>query len=130
MALHKGPKFQEKPESGCVVAPVYTRRSMTVYVIPSSELKIISHLNTMAMVFFSIGSFVLSSALSIYIDASFSNEAQPVSEFAKTLKDVVAPILLVGTAIFYGLGIWQLITKYSTLRTIKEESVEITAEQP
>lgn len=121
------PKF--KPESPDLMQPVYTRRLMTVYVIPTNELKTISHLNTVAMFCFSIGSFVLSFALGIYIDVAFSENAQNLSASAKALETWVGPILLFGSLLFYGLGIWQLITRRSVFKTIREESIEIKTEQ-
>lgn len=117
MANGTGPNF-----SGATIQPLYTVRSQVMYVIPDTELSQISHLNTLSMVFFSVGSALFSFAIGIWVDASFQDQLPPVAE---ALKTVVSPILLVLGLLCYGCGVWQLLARRSMLKTIRDESKKL-----
>ena len=94
-----------------------------VYVIPENELSQISHLNTMATVFFSVGTALISFCVGIWVDASF--QTPPLPPVAEALKVVVSPIIGALGLLCYAGGVWQLCAKHSMLNTIKSESTEL-----
>ena len=87
---------------GSSVDPVYTRREMTFYVLTGNEGATISSLNASVSVYFSLSSFLIGIAFSIYINAIFYDKVNAAGTVAKSL---VAPTIgLIGLA-FLLLGI-------------------------
>jgi len=112
------------PNFGGTIRPLYTVRSQVMYVIPETELSQISHLNTLAIVFFSAGTALLSFAIGIWVDASF--QTPPLPATAEVLKSVLSPILCILGLLLYTCGGWQLWARRSMLNTIRDESKEIS----
>jgi hypothetical protein len=110
---------------GSTVQMLYVRRAMKVYALPESELKGVALMNTLASVFFSAGSGFLSLGIGIWVDSAFQEELSPAGEI---LAKVTAPAAMVVAAIFGCLGIWALRARGSSLKTIQQESQEITDE--
>ncbi len=106
-------------ETGAVVRLVYMERSMMCYVVQENELKQLSNLNTQALILFSIGSALLSIALTIWLDASFEQTLTPI---AQLLVSYAAPFLTFLSIVVYGFGIWVLCARKSFLKTIRKES--------
>ena len=104
---------------GATVQPVYTKWCPKVYVIPENQLKGLSHFNTQAIIFFSVGSALLTTVISIYVGAAF--EGIP-NEYAKILTVLIGPILGVISLVFFCLGGHAIWTKSTILNSIKSES--------
>ena len=64
---------------GACVQPVYVEREMKFYALPETELNTISLMNTLALVFFSVGSFLLSPAIGIMIETSYQENLTPIT---------------------------------------------------
>lgn len=106
-------------ETGALVRTVYATRTMKVYAIPENELRSLSLLNTLSMAFFSASSGFLSFAIGLWINAAFQSTLTPAG---KILSIVGAPIAVILSIIFGGLGIWAWKTRKSGLETVEKES--------
>ena len=107
------------PREGAVFQTYNMERTVRIYPITEGELKTISIMNTLAIVFFSLGSALLSFALGIIVNCAIEGQ---LTEVANTLLRVVAPICGILSLISYGIGIWALIAKKSELGRIGKES--------
>ncbi len=76
-------------------------------------------MNTLAIVFFSLGSAFASFALGIVVDCLLETD---LTDTAKVLLRVVAPLCGFISASCFALGIWALVSRRSELRRIREES--------
>ena len=106
-------------QPGATVRPTYTMWCPIVYVIPETSLQELSHLNTEATVFFSVGSSLFSIAVAILLASIFEVTLTPI---ASVLTWFGAPLCAVLGLVFYGLGFNAIRTKTSKLTTIKSES--------
>ena len=107
------------PREGAVFHTYHMGRTVRIYPITEGELKTISIMNTLAIVFFSIGSALLSFALGIIVNCAIDGQ---LTEVANTLLRVVAPICGVLGIISYVIGILALVTRKSELGRISKES--------
>ena len=106
---------------------VYTERQVKAYPIFESELESLSFLNTMTLVFFSVGSATISFAVGIWTNATFAEKMTPEGVVASIYG---APVLLVAAAICYGLGGLALYSRRQQWSKIKTESVARTEPSP
>jgi|SRR6185312_13271437 len=83
---------------GSSVIPLYVNRQMKLYLVTETEFESLSSLNGQATGFSSVGSAMLSLALSIWINAVFYTEMPPEAHVAKMF---VAPLLLILAAVFF-----------------------------
>jgi len=106
--------------SGSSVVPLYVERKMKIYAVPEFEFDSLASRNTQATTFFSVGSFLLSAAISIWINAIFYTDVPPAAVIAKTY---VAPLGVLLACVFFGLA-WQATkSRKSSWERIKDESV-------
>lgn len=129
MAINPTPNNDESSEKprlniqeagqGSYVQPIYVERKITYYALPENELNSISLMNTLALVFFSVGSFLASLGFGIQIDAAFQKDMTPE---AKLLQEVGAPILWSLAAVFGAVGGWAVKQRYGMLKNIRQES--------
>jgi hypothetical protein len=105
---------------GSTFAPHTTIRKPMTYNLIESELKIVSHLNGVAVAAFSFGSFWLSLLLSILISYCFT--ADPVPMAATILLNYGTWPCLVMTLGSYALGIWSVVKRTSMVQDIKDET--------
>ena len=118
----EGPRFSEP--TGAVIKLISSERKMRVYAIPVNELKLISLLNTQAIAFASIGSFLASFIAAILIDAIMEFGAlNGLTGAASILVYYFAPMFGFVALAFFGLCTHALVTRHSMLSTIKNESI-------
>src|SRR5260370_5744172 len=77
------------PQGGSSLVPLYVVRRMKVYALHESEFDSLSRLNGQAMASYSVASFCLSAALSVWINVAFYTDVPPA---AFVMKMVVAPL--------------------------------------
>ena len=81
---------------GSTITPVYTDRKLEVVSISKTEMDTVSSHSTQATVFFSIGSFLASSAVSIYTNSIFYQNLTPSGAVAKAIAAPVLVALAIG----------------------------------
>ena len=106
-------------ERGGLVRPVYMDRSFRVYAVHENELTTLSHLNTLALIFFSIASSLLTFSASIWVAAAFQ---QSLTTAGTALTDILAPAAALLSLLLYCCGGWSLYVKKSTLNAIRQEA--------
>jgi hypothetical protein len=89
------------------------------YPIFESELESLSFLNTMTLVFFSVGSAMVSFAFGIWTNAAF---AEKLTAEGVVASNYGAPALLIAAVICYGLGGLSLYSRRQQWLKIKAES--------
>jgi hypothetical protein len=94
---------EQPPTAGSQVNNVYTKRSMKYYSVTDTEANSLASEGVTASVYFAVGTFLLSAALSIYTNWIFIDA---VNASGKLAKAYVAPILIVLGAISIGMGIF------------------------
>lgn len=102
--------------TGSTVDSVYGKRTMRVYPIYEQEMNTLSHFNTIALIFFSIGSFFLSPLLEIILSNSISLESGN--------KSSLVIMILVAIAFYIG-GSVCLFSRHNLIKKIKKESEKI-----
>jgi hypothetical protein len=104
---------------GLSVIPLYLERRLKVYGVTENEVDSLATRNTQATTFYSVGAFVLSAALGIWINAVFYTQTPPTAEVAKYLG---APIFIVISGALFWLGWRTDRSRKSTWDAIKSES--------
>ncbi len=77
---------------GATIIPTYAQRFMTSYAVTDHELDTLSLANTGAVFCWSVATFLLGVASSIWIGVAL---VSPISETAKLLSAILAPVLAV-----------------------------------
>ena len=77
-------------------------------------------MNTLATIFFSVGTTCLGFAVGIWTNSSFS---ETLTSEGRILSHLIAPGLCVLSAILGGLGIWSLRSRSTTWDAIRRESL-------
>ena len=117
------PRFSEDAGRDLFIATI-ARRNMKCFVVPQSELSQISLLNTQAIVFSSVGSFLASFVVAIVIDTLIEFDTlRELEGSAAILVYYFATMSGFLSLVFFALCAHSLFTKRSTLNTIKSESV-------
>jgi hypothetical protein len=104
---------------GATISAAYGKREVKTYPVLENEFDNLSSLNTLAIVFFSVGSFLLSAAIGVWVNAVFNVQLTPAGEVASKW---VAPGVLVLSVVFYALGLWANHRGASTWQKIKRET--------
>lgn len=79
----------------------------------------LSVFNTLAIVFFSAGTGLLTFAIGLITDSIIEGE---LTDYSRALVYVVTPLCLVLALLSYSVGIWALRGRSSELERIREES--------
>lgn len=95
------------------------KREVRAYPIFETELNSIAFLNTVSIVFFSVGSAFISFAIGIWTNAAFAERLTPEGV---VLSKIGGPALCIAAALCYGLAIWALVTRRSEWQKIKDAS--------
>ena len=111
--------FLTEPPAGATFRTLHVERAVRIYPIQEGELKNISAMNGLALIFFSIGSGLATFALGLITDAAIEGS---LTDSARALVTVVVPMCVVLALGAFGIGIWALRTKSSDLKRIQEES--------
>jgi hypothetical protein len=93
---------------------------MKAFAIAEHEVRTISMMNTLATIFFSVGTTCLGFAIGIWTNAMFYETLTPEG---RILSHMAAPILCAFALIFAGLGIWSLRSRSATWDAIRRESL-------
>ena len=113
---------QNTLQLGSSLVPLYVERRMKIYAVPEFEFDSLATRNTQGTTFYSVGAFLLSAALSVWINSAFYNEVPPT---AFVMKVFAAPIVVLLACVFFFLG-WQATkSRQSTWERIKAESVSL-----
>jgi hypothetical protein len=104
---------------GSSVVPLYVNRQMKLYLVTENEFESLSSLNGQSTVFSSVGSALISLALSIWVNAVFYTDVPPAAAVAKSLG---APVLLAIALVFFYLSYKANKARGNTWSTIKNES--------
>jgi hypothetical protein len=106
--------------SGATIRPVYGERCPVMYHLFEVELKTITALNTLALIFFSFGGFISSCIVSIVISCAFATP--PLSELGDFLYRKAVWYLAIfagGCFVAGGYCVW---SKRSAIKQIKDET--------
>jgi hypothetical protein len=104
---------------GSSLVPLYVERQMKVYAVTEGEVESLSTLNAQTTIFYSVGSFLASAAISIWVNAVFYTEIPPAALVAKY---IVAPLVLLVSSAFFFLGWHATRSRRSTWEVLKRES--------
>lgn len=115
---NSGSSFSTEPATR-FVKPVVAERGMNFYPVHENELKSVSTLNGLALIFASIASALLSFAGTIWLSAEFEGTETAVT---KVLSGYVAPAAIVLSVVFLGLSIYAIVKRGSIITVIKNES--------
>jgi len=103
-----------------LVSPIFAERRMNMYMATDNELESLSFINSLSIAYFSIGSFLLSWPINIWIELSLSTPP----EDTKVLLARIAGSSLVLATVFFGFGIYSLCKGKTIIKTIKKEAVK------
>ncbi len=92
---------------------------MKAFAVFESEIEALASLNTQATIFFSVASGLLSFAVGIWTNATFYEQLSAAGLIA---TKYLGPLLLLLSAVFYGLAIYASAKRRTTLRSIREQS--------
>ena len=104
---------------GATITTAYAGRNVRVFAVLESELHTLTFFNLLSTVFFSIGASLASIAIGVWVSASFTGKLTPEGA---VLKAFGAPVLVVLAVVSFGIGIWAMHSKKSSLTTIREQS--------
>lgn len=106
-------------QSGAAVQPQYGTRKMQMYLINEAEVNQLSSLNGLATIFFSLGSFLASAAIGIYVNAIFYDTLTPAGAIA---KGYVVPTVGIVSLAFFGIAFYSMYQRSNVWKTIRRES--------
>jgi hypothetical protein len=112
---------------GATVRPIYGVRQPMMYHLFESEMKSVSTFNSVALVCFSVASFLLNSMIAIVIGWGFSS--QPVSEFGSFMIRKGIYFIGVLALILLAAGAWMVLSKRSIIEQIKRETKSAPQDQ-
>ncbi len=107
-------------ETGASLRTLYVERTVKAFAVSAHELRSISYWNSLALVFFSLGSGLLTFGLGAWVSVWIQPE--PWSAHADVMAKVVFPVSAVIAGVFYLLGLWTLHMRRSELDAIQKES--------
>jgi len=119
MATNPSSPISAQSPPGATVTTVYLVREVKAYAVQEHELETLSMMNSLASSFFAISAFLLSAAISVWINALFYETMPPRAQVA---YEYVAPGVLVLGIIFLSLGVWANRKRASTWKTIKGQT--------
>jgi len=90
------------------------------YAVSAHELDTLTYWNTLASVFFSIATGLLTFGVGTWISVWVQPGAW--SSNGEVMAKVIFPICVVLAFVFYAIGILTLVVRSSTVKTIKNES--------
>jgi len=102
-----------------LVLPVVAERRMNMYPATENELESLSFINSLSIACFSVGAFLLSWPISIWIELWVSTPSQ---EQEGVFLFKVALFLLIVSIVFFGFGIYSIKKRRTIIETIKGES--------
>jgi hypothetical protein len=113
--------------SGATMRPRYMGRIMNTYPVSEPEMEHVSSLSAQATIRFSMATFLLGLALSIWINATFYTD---LTLEAKMATKYIAPFLLAFSVVFAIGGGWAQFRRRDAWTKIKAESNPIQAIVP
>jgi polyferredoxin len=119
MATDPSSQISTPSPPGATVTTVYLEREVKAYAVQEHELETLSMMNTLASVFFATSAFLLSAAISVWINALFYEAMPPKAEVA---NKYAAPIVFFLGGIFLSLGVWANRKRASTWNVIKGQT--------
>lgn len=105
-----------------IVTPIYACRGMKIYAIPENELMMISSSNTLSTVFFSVGAFFLSTAITLFLSGIYANNLK-YNNAGNLLFYYGTPTSFIISIIFLIIGFYMICRKNFVINTIKNESI-------
>jgi len=121
-----GPEFYTEPleisieDAGRrLVSPNVARRNMIMYAATDNELESLSFVNSLSVAFFSIGAFLFSWPITIWIELGLSEASKEMEVFFSR----VAWSTFILSIISFGLGIYAICKRGKIIKTIKNESI-------
>jgi hypothetical protein len=108
---------------GATISTAYVGRQMKAFAIVENEVRTISMMNTLAIIFFSIGTTLLGYAVGIWTNSMFADKLTPEGSI---LSHVIAPILCALALTLGCLGIWAIRSRSTTWNAIRQESFRET----
>jgi hypothetical protein len=116
-----------RPKKGSLTNQTLSRR-MKSYIVPEYELDGISSMNDRATTFFTLASFLIGVAISIWVSRTFC-DPKTISAFADFTTVIGAPLIFLVGAVFAGMGIYEMNQAKRGIRRIKAESFDETLKQ-
>src|SRR5258708_3293459 len=86
---------------GSSLVPLYVERKMKVYALTETEFDSLATRTAQATAFYSVGSFLLSAAISVWVNSAFYTEVPPA---AFALKLFMAPLVVAVACAAFWLG--------------------------
>ena len=107
---------------GAKIVSIYVERKMKVYAVPEPELSSISLLNTIAIVCFSVGSFLISQAIDLFRDKVIGDVEKQLSPDALAAYGVLQDIFIYSSVVLFIFGVIAIVARWIKVRDIKEQS--------
>ena len=121
-----GPNIDDQPPDISIedagrrlVLPAVAARRMNMYPTSDNELENLSFINSLSITSFSIGSFLLSWPITIWINLHLST----VTPGVEALFSKIAWILLILSIVCFGFGLYSLKKRKTIIENIKNESI-------
>ncbi len=111
-----------RPETGALLRTVPTERKAVTYAVSESELDMISLLNSLSVVFFSVGSALLTFALGLLMQAVLQEHT--TSESWGIIR-IVCPTLAVLASLSFGVATFALLKRGSVVGKMKREAIAL-----
>ena len=123
MAENRTPPEEQRKqftsESGAFFRILHMERRVRVYPLQEGEMTTLSVFNTLAIVFFSAGTGLLTFAVGLITDSIIEGR---LTDSSRVLVYAVTPLCLVLALLSYCVAIWALRSRSSELDRIREES--------
>ena len=113
-------------DSGSRVINKYVEYSMKIFAVPEDTIHSLSLLNTLALTFFSLGSFFLSQGIDFFKEKIFGDIETKLSPDAVLTYQVLQNILFWIGIGFIALGVVAIAWKQWKIHKVKKNSKEIT----
>lgn len=111
--------FITETKRGALLHTMHVERTVKIYPVVESELKTLSILNSLALVFSSVGTGLLTFAVGVVTDAAVQGQ---LTDYGRALVCVVAPVFGTLALISYGIAVAAWRSRGSELSRIREES--------
>jgi hypothetical protein len=110
-------------EGGSTVRSLYVERTMVLYGLYDHEIESLSFMTALAMMFFSAGSFFLSTGITFRLGGEFSlGKMTPLGEFVYSYGCFAA---LAVSIFFFVAGVLSLRKRGDTLKAVRENAKQI-----
>ena len=113
------PEIITTPLRASYIETIGTVRKMRSLLVHEYELESISWINTMVVVFFSMGSALLTYGIDIIIDAMGKSQSTAVELI---MFRYGSPILILLAMVFFGLGVKSIFSRRNMLNRIRGET--------